>query len=116
MSHRPDLRPTTYLKTKTAWCVWCGECFDTNHTNARTCTPRCRSRLAAFRARTGFDPEECVGNVTAEQAFDALVKRLLEEEGKRRAFVDAVKTGGAAKLFEVAKQKQPPTTTTKKRA
>lgn len=95
-----------YKKRLQNFCVWCGEPYETNHGNARTCGQKCRSRLAAFRARTGFDPEDAVGDVTAEAAFDELVKKLVAEERERRARIDALKTGGAQAMFDLVKQQE----------
>ena len=93
-----------YRKRRTGWCVWCGECFDTNHRNARTCGAYCRLNLARFRKLTGFEPEEAVGRITAQAAYTELVAKLLDDERRRRELVKAVATGGAAAMFEVAKQ------------
>lgn len=73
-----------YEKWTTAVCVWCAEPFEVCHQDARTCSQRCRSRLARFRKLVGFEPDEPPGNVTTQTAYQLLVKELLRLEKIRR--------------------------------
>jgi len=91
-----------YRVRSNKWCVWCGKLFMSNHSNAKTDTPRCRVNLSRFNYLTGFDPEEPPGNSTAYGAYSDLVNRLLDAERVRRELLEAVQSGGAAKLFEVS--------------
>ena len=103
-----------YKKRSSSWCVWCGEPFETNHGNATTCTPLCRSRLAAFRRKTGFAPEDPVGEITAEAAYLELVARLVEVERDRQEIRNAAKTGDGRVLGEVVRKQEAKKQTTKR--
>lgn len=95
-----------YLKHGDGWCVWCGEPFATNHSNARTCGGYCRTQLARYRKATGFDPAEPVGRITATAAVAELVGQLLADERDRRELVRVVAEKGAAAMFEVQREQE----------
>jgi hypothetical protein len=101
---RPRLKGKKYVKRDTVRCVWCFEPFETNHSNAQTCSGKCRSRLAFFRKVTGFDPDEPPGNVTAHTAYLDLVAKLLAAERVRRQHRSLVQSVPYHKRHELERQ------------
>lgn len=91
-----------YAKRHNCWCMWCGEPFESSHDDAKTCGMKCRSRMFRYVHKTGFEPDEPVGNVTAEVAYQETVLKLLVEERDRRRLIRAMVTGGAAGMFAAA--------------
>jgi len=73
-----------YEPRDTIICVWCGEHHEVVRREAQTCGDKCRSRLARFRAVTGFDPNQPPGDVGAKVALDELVAMLIAAERVRR--------------------------------
>ncbi len=66
-------------------CEWCAEVVEVSREDARTCSGRCRQRLAAFVRELGWEPDEAPGPMTASAAIGAEVFRLIVAEQRRRA-------------------------------
>jgi len=73
----------SYQRTDTILCEWCGEHKEVVHPEAKTCSPKCRTRLSRFRAETGFPPQSPPGRLTVRAALDLLILELFERERKR---------------------------------
>lgn len=75
-----------YGTRQTRWmiCDWCGEHGQTTRSDTKTCSGRCRQRLAWFIQRTGYAPDVPPGPKTAGDAFDLEVERLIRAEKARR--------------------------------
>lgn len=84
---------------QTFCCAWCAERFECSRSDAKTCGPRCRSRLATYTREAGFPPDEPPGQLTAQQALDLLIFELLQREKKRRELVTLENRLAAEKLF-----------------
>jgi hypothetical protein len=77
----------------TVLCDWCGEHKETSREDTKTCGGRCRQRLAAFVNWCGYPPDHIQGPITAKDAIDRELGRLLEQERRRRAAARALVAG-----------------------
>lgn len=68
----------------TILCEWCGDVRECCRSDTKTCSNKCRSRLAEFIRLAGFPPDEMPGQKTAREAFNELVGFLLLAEKRRR--------------------------------
>jgi hypothetical protein len=66
-------------------CEWCTEVVEVTREDAKTCSGRCRQRLAAFVRELGWEPDVAPGPMTASAAIDRELLRLVVEEQHRRA-------------------------------
>lgn len=73
----------------TILCDWCGERKETSRPDTKTCSPRCRQRLSTYTRSCGYPPDCAPGLVTAQEAIDIEILRLLVGERRRREEVKA---------------------------
>lgn len=66
-------------------CRWCGKPFKATRSGVQTDTNRCRLNLHRFRKETGFDPERPPGELSAGEALDLLIIKLIARERDRLA-------------------------------
>lgn len=66
-------------------CVWCDSKFKTSRGDSRTCTGKCRLRLATFRKNLGWEPDRPPGDMTAGAAIDLVILTLIRREAAARA-------------------------------
>jgi len=69
----------------TILCDWCGQHKETSREDTKTCSGTCRQRLAFYTRSLGYAPDGIPGPVTAQQAIDLEVFRLITNEQRRRA-------------------------------
>jgi len=65
-------------------CDWCASIKETSRSDTKTCSGRCRQRLAFFIKTCGYAPETAPGEKTAQDAIDLEIVRLFREESRRR--------------------------------
>jgi hypothetical protein len=68
----------------TILCDWCGVIKNTSRYDAKTCSGKCRQRMAKFVLVCGYRPDHCPGPKTAQDAIDLEILRLLRQEAERR--------------------------------
>ena len=68
----------------TILCEWCGETREVSRGDARTCGDRCRARISFYVRTLGYRPDGIVGPLTAREAIDLEVHRLIMQEQRRR--------------------------------
>lgn len=68
----------------TILCDWCGERKKVARVDAKTCSGRCRQRLAFFVKCCGYPPDHMPGPKTAQDAIDLEIDRLFRQERQRR--------------------------------
>lgn len=68
----------------TILCDWCGERKESSREDRKTCSGRCRQRLAAFVNTCGYAPDSAPGPVTAQHAIDLEILWLFKNESLRR--------------------------------
>ena len=91
---RRTRRPTgKRTPSQTILCDWCGERKETSRSDTKTCSGKCRQRLAFFVNWCGYPPDHIQGPITAKDAIDRELGRLLEQERRRRAAARALVAG-----------------------
>jgi len=65
-------------------CDWCTDDFNSSRPDTKTCSGKCRQRLAFFVKTTGYTPEYAPGPKTAQDAVDLEIVRLFRAEAARR--------------------------------
>jgi hypothetical protein len=83
---------------QTITCEWCGERKEVCRADAKTCGPRCRSRLSRYTLQTGFPPIHPPGRITVQDALDLLILELFARERARRELV-SINNARAAELM-----------------
>lgn len=84
MGKAKAIKKRSQRRELTVKCVWCDEPFDTTREDAKTCSGKCRQRLAAFVNHLGWEPDEPPGEVTAQHAIDLVILHLIYQERTRR--------------------------------
>jgi hypothetical protein len=69
---------------KTIRCDWCAEVKETTRVDTKTCSGKCRQRLAFFTRTCGYPPDHAPGPVTGQDAVDCEILRLFRLERDRR--------------------------------
>jgi len=87
MAHKGSTGGTHTLR-HTIFCGWCNERFEASREDAKTCSGKCRSRLARLVALTGFPPDEPPGPRSVQSVYLELVQLLLARERTRRVVAE----------------------------
>lgn len=70
-------------------CDWCAYHKEVSRKDAKTCSGRCRQRLAFYTRACGYPPDHPPGPMTAQDAIDLEIDRLFRQERRHRQEVKA---------------------------
>lgn len=65
-------------------CDWCGDQKEVSRSDAKTCSGKCRQRMAFFIRCCGYAPDGPPGPKTAQDAVDVEIIRLFRQEARQR--------------------------------